>query len=185
MPDEPQGAGATPAATPQNEGATPTTATPDAAADQRDADNGDVNDGQDRRDAGLAGEELQRALARERRTRREMEKELKALRDEKQARADAEKSDLDRANERAERAEARVAEIEREMLARQVANEAGIPLMWERLRGDDLRALRADASKLREELGLGEGALDGGVRGLGASAQPQSMDDLIRRGARR
>ena len=75
--------------------------------------------------------------------------------------------------------------MEREALAREVANEAGIPTWWDRLRGDNVRELRADAARVRELTGVGRGALDGGVRGIGGRNEPTSMDDLIRSGVKR
>lgn len=143
-------------------------------------------------DGGTAGDPhvpdagLRTALDSERQRGKELEKELKAIRAQEKARADAEKSELEKLSERAESAESRVRIMERESLARQIANEHGIPQLWHRLSGDDARALRADAGRLRTELGLGEGALDGGVRSTGApSSATPSMDELIRQGAGR
>jgi hypothetical protein len=176
--------GVTPSESPQGTGATPNPATAPANGDGRDAQS-EGDDREARRDAEtLPGEDIKAALKAERERARTLERELKRVQAREKERADAEKNDLERATERAETAEARIATMEREMLARQVANEAGIPSLWHRLVGSDVRTLRADAMKAREEMGLTEGALDGGVRGQGASPT-QSMDDLIRGGVRR
>jgi hypothetical protein len=172
--------GATPPAKPSEETATGTRSPAPADRERRDADTEGSLDAEERRDAELSGTSLEKALKEERRRARSLEAELRQIREAEQARADAEKTDLQRATERAESAERRVASMEREMLARQVANEAGIPTLWHRLSGDDTRALRADAQRLREEMGLTTGALEGGVRSDGVPAQPQSMDELIR-----
>jgi len=63
--------------------------------------------------------------------------------------------------------EAEIGSRDRDALRRQIADESGIPTLWARLQGDDARSLRADANRLRDELGVGKGALDGGVRGMG------------------
>lgn len=167
-PNPPTDASVTPSQSPSN--------TPDSGTRDADADgNLDAS-----RDAALDRAELQKALKAERQRARETERQLKALQDAEKQRSDAEKSELERATERADAAERRVAEMERESLARQVANESGIPSLWHRLSGTDTRTLRADATRLREELGLTPGALEGGVRSDGVPAQPDSMDDLIR-----
>jgi len=157
---------------------------------QRDAASTSSDDARDRRDDGAS--ELRRALEREREQRKSFEKEAKRLADEIATRDDAGKSETERARtqlererERANTAEARIAVMEREALAREVATEAGIPTWWDRLRGDNARELRADAARVREQLGVGRGALDGGVRGVGGTPEPQSFDDLIRAGAKR
>ena len=187
MPNE-SGPGGTPGESPSATGETPepgTSATedasregerqPEANADRREDDGG-----------------LRRALESERESRRRAEREAKTLRDEIAKRDDAGKSDVERLTgiaarekERADAAEARVAKFERDTLAREIATEAGVPEWWDTLTGDDARSLRASANKVRERLGAGRGSLDGGVRGLGGPPTPESMDDLIRAGARR
>lgn len=171
--------GATPPATP-NEGAATATHSP-APTDRgsRDGDSTGALESEGRRDADLTGPELAKALKEERKRNRDLAAEVRRLADAEQARTDAEKTELERATERATKAEAQVASMQREMLARQVANETGIPQLWHRLTGDDVRSLRADAGRLREEMGLTSGALEGGARGEGMP-EAQSMDDLIR-----
>jgi hypothetical protein len=175
----PDSGGVTPTQTPTDTGVTPSQSSSlSPASETRDADaTGNLDES---REAALDRAELQKALKAERHRSREMERALKALQDAEKTRTDAEKSEIERATERAETAERRVASMEREMLARQVANETGIPGLWHRLSGDDTRALRADAQRLREEMGLTSGALEGGVRSDGVPAQPSSMDELIR-----
>lgn len=177
--------GVIPGSPPDPAGVTPpgTAPTPNAGTGDPPGNGNDDGTGSESHvpDAGLRN-----ALESERQRGKELEKELKQLRASEKARADAEKSELEKLQERADSAEARVRVMERESLARQIANEHGIPQLWHRLSGDDARALRADAGRLRTELGLGEGALDGGVRSTGApSSATPSMDDLIRQGAGR
>jgi hypothetical protein len=124
--------------------------------------------------------EVRKALQSEREARRNAERELKRYVDAERQRADAEKTEVQRQTDRAEAAEKRIATLEREGLARTVAAEAGIPDWWDRLQGDDVRALRADATRIREMLGKGRGALDGGVRGSRPLGREPTMDDLIR-----
>jgi hypothetical protein len=171
---------------PSQASATPTETPPTDAGGTRDADSDTGHDDDSRRDASLSPEDAKKALDASRRAERQARKELKRYQDEEQARNDANKTELERASERAAKAETRVAEMEREALARQVANESGIPTLWHRLTGTDVRTLRADAQRMREEMGMqSPTGMDGGVRSLGNPPQPSSMDDLIRQGARR
>jgi len=181
---EPAG-GVTPPAPPAGTGVTPSPPAPEPDPARREAGGDQGDDDQAQRDAALDREELTKALNRERRTRREADRELKRLRDAEAARTDAEKTELQRATERAEAAEARLASMERAALAQQVAREEGIPDWADELRGDDARALRTHAQRIRERLGRVAPGMDGGARGLGVPPAPQSMDDLIRAGARR
>lgn len=158
-------------------------------AAKRDASSQSSSDARDRRDDGAS--ELRKALEKEREQRKQSEREARRLADEIAQRDDAGKSEgerqraqYERERERANTAEARIAVMEREALAREVANEAGIPTWWDRLRGDNARELRADATRVRELMGVGKGALDGGVRGAGGRTEPTSMDDLIRAGVK-
>lgn len=171
--------GVTPPETPDRASVTPTGQPSPPDSGTRDAD-ATGNTDRDADTGALDRAELAKALQAERRRSREIERELKRLSDAEKTRTDAEKTELERVAERAETAERRVAEMEREALSRQVAGEAGIPQLWHRLRGEDVRALRADAQRMREELGLASGALEGGVRSDGVPAAAQSMDDLIR-----
>jgi hypothetical protein len=189
MPNE-SAAGGTPATPQTGDDGTSKLDTPADDASQRDAASQSSSDARDRRDDGAS--ELRKALEREREQRKQSEREAKRLQDEIAQRDDVGKSEseraraqLDRERQRADTAEARIAVMEREALAREIAAEAGIPTWWDRLRGDNARELRADAARVREQLGVGRGALDGGVRGLGGSNEPTSMDDLIRAGAKR
>lgn len=189
MPDDPQ-VGGTPADPPSDQGGTPgqtppadppaggtPPAGPASATQRRDAD--------DRA-------ELRSALDSERQERKRLEAETKRLQAAIDSQADAGKPEVERERARADReatraneAEARLAQKEVEALAHQVAGEAGIPHLWEWLKGDDLRSLRANAQKLRESMGHQGGALDGGARGIGVPQEPTSMDEMIRAGARR
>ena len=171
-PAPPEGAGVTP--TP------PTTPPPDPA---RDAGAGG-NDGDDAaRDAGASVDDLRKALNAERRSRRELDREVKALRDAEQAREDAGKSDLQKALDRATAAEARASALERQADAVKIAAEFSVPEWAEELGGDpDTRTMRAHAQRIRERLGRGSTGMDGGVRSTGVPPAAQSMDDMIRQG---
>ena len=74
-------------------------------------------------------------------------------------------------------------------LRRKVAAEVGLPAdMADRLRGDDLRALRADAAKLAETISAGRPVGDIGIgRGNTASGRQRGVDmnQLIREAAGR
>jgi hypothetical protein len=190
MPDEAKG-GVTPPDPQSTGGVTPTGTTPsgdDGKGVTPPADDATRTQG---REGERPGEEddlarATRALDSERTARRDAERQLRELQD-------AGRSDLEKAIARADRAESerddanrKVERMEWEALARQVAGEAGIPTLWDRLRGDDLRALRADATRLRQEVGLEDGALDGGVRGTGTRDRQPTMDEIIRfKGGRR
>jgi len=172
-------AGGTPASPTPTEGATPESTAQPAPSDARSDDSGGTDTEEQRRDAQLPPE-YRKALQSEREARRAAERELKQRNDADRARADAEKTEVQRQTERAQAAEQKIATLEREALARQVASEAGIADWWDRLQGDDVRGLRADATRIREMLGQGKGALDGGMRGTRALPRDPSMDDLIR-----
>lgn len=168
-PPEPPGTGVTP--TP-----TPTPPPPDPPGDPGDGGTDDDVS----RDAGV--DDLRKALNSERRTRRDLARELKGLQDAEKARADATKTDIERATDRAEAAERRVSELERTTEAAKIAAEFQIPQWADELAADlDTRAMRAHAQKIRERLGGGSG-MDGGVRGLGVPPAATSMDDMIRKG---
>jgi hypothetical protein len=175
--------GETPPATP-SEGTAMGTRSPLADRGNRDGDTERNSEAEENRDGDLSGSSVEKALREERKRNRSLEAEIREFRAAEQQRIDAGKTELQRQTERAELAERTVAQMQREMLARQVAGEAGIPQLWHRLSGDDTRALRADAQRLREEMGLTSGALEGGVRGDSPNA-PVSMDELIRGGVRR
>ena len=187
---------------PDGDGADGTSADPPSSTDATsgsttsatppDGEKPDGDGGTDDRRRDADPVELRNALQSERERRKSYEAEARRLQALVDQQADAGKSEAERAATRAERAEARVRELEaeigsrdRDALRRQIADESGIPTLWARLQGDDARSLRADANRLRDELGVGKGALDGGVRGMGGAPQPTSMDELIRAGARR
>lgn len=177
--DPPSGQGGMPGVTPPN--TEPAGGTPPATG----------TGGQGRGEPDPAAE-LRTALEAERAQRKRHEADVKRLQAQIDHQSDAGKSEAERERSQRERVEAENAQLRSELaqketegLARQVAAEAGIGHMWQRLQGDDLRALRADATRLREEMGMPGGALDGGVRGGQRPTSPPSMDDLIRSGARR
>ena len=148
------------------------------------------------------GDSGEAALERERVARREAEKQAREYRRRITDLEDAGKPELERAQSMLQRTEAerdahaaRVAELEanlkaRDMhdLRRQVATESGLPLeMADRLKGDDLRSLRADATKLVETLGSSRAGDVGIGRGGTAAGRSRGVDmnTLIREAAGR
>lgn len=148
------------------------------------------------------GDSGEAALERERVARREAEKQAREFRRRIADLEDAGKPELERAQSMLQRTEAerdahaaRVAELEANLkardlndLRRQVATESGLPLeMADRLKGDDLRTLRADATKLVETLGSSRSGDLGGGRGATAAGRSRGVDmnTLIREAAGR
>jgi len=194
-PDEPGSGGATPPASPDPAaGATPGGQTdPNGNADGQQGATPDPPLG----DAGQA------ALTKERDARRDAERQANEYRRRVAELEDAGKPELERASSAQKRAEAerdthaqRVAELEAQLadrdaadLRRKVAAEVGLPAdMADRLRGDNLQALRGDAKKLAEtisagrpvgDIGIGRGNAAGGTSGRG------DMTQLIREAAGR
>jgi hypothetical protein len=143
------------------------------------------------------------ALDKERNARRDAERKASEYRRRIDELEDAGKPELERATAAAQRAQTeaqthaqRVAELEKQLadrdaadLRRKVAAEVGLPAeMADRLHGDDLRALRADATKLAEtiaggrpvgDIGIGKGNAAGGRQGR------VDMNQLIREAAGR
>jgi hypothetical protein len=177
--------GVTPPSTAPGQGVTPTPGTPQSPG-QGVTPPPETHPGGERSESDSADvQELRQTLKREREQTKAFERELRALQQKEKERSEAEMTELEKAQSRADAAESRVKAMERENLARQVAAESGIPQLWHRLSGDDARTMRADAARFREELGLGQGALDGGVRGGMPQSATPTMDDLIRGGVAR
>jgi hypothetical protein len=182
MAESPPG-GVTPPTTPEGTGVTPTPPPTPPPEPTRDAGTDGTTDDDARRDAGASVDDLRKALNAERRSRRELDREIRALREADKAREDASKTDLERAVERANAAEARASALERQAEATKIAAEFQVSEWAEELAGDpDARAMRAHAQRIRDRLGLRSGGMDGGVRSTGVPPAPQSMDDMIRRG---
>lgn len=184
-------AGATPA--PSNEGGATPPATPGAGSatlpahpptePEREAPSTDENE--DPREAGL-GEEGRRLLREARKAAKDAERELKSLREEKKTREDAEKTELERATEERDTLRSERDALLRAKQATEVAIEFGVPEWADELAtNEDTRTMRAHAQRIRDRLGRTSPGMDGGVRGLGLPPSPQSMDDMIRQGARR
>jgi len=142
------------------------------------------------------GDNGQEALNRERSARREADRQLAEARKRVAELEDAGKSETDRARSEVERANQRIQELETQArerdlndLRKEVAAEAGLPpLLASRLQGEDLRAMRADAKKLADELNAGKPVGDIGIgRGGAASGQRGRVDmnTLIRQAAGR
>ena len=82
----------------------------------------------------------------------------------------------------------RVATLEREGRARAAAIEAGIPDLWDRLKGDDEAELLDDAKAMAERLGVGRQPardLGAGARDAAPATGNAAMNERIRRSARR
>ena len=150
------------------------------------------------------GDGGQAALDKERDARREAERQTREYRRRIAELEDAGKPELERASSALKRAEAerdthaqRVAELERQLadrdvadLRRKVAVEVGLPAdMADRLRGDNLQALRGDAKKLAESISAGRPVGDVGIGRGGAAAGSRQgrvdMTQLIREAAGR
>jgi hypothetical protein len=144
---------------------------------------------------GNAGRE---ALEKERAARREADRQLAdarklvaQLEDRDKSESERTRSALDRARERITELEARESERELFDLKREVAEELDLPAsLAPRLQGDDRRSLKADATKLAEELKAGRPEGDLGIgRGAGAAGGPQGgrvdMNQMIREAAGR
>ena len=143
------------------------------------------------------------ALERERSARREADRQLSDARRRLAELEDAGKSDSERTQVRLQRAQLEVEQRDRRIqeleaqaherelveLRREVATEAGLPAsLATRVQGNDLRAMRADAKKLAEELNAGKPVGDIGI-GRGGAATGQrgrvDMNTLIRQAAGR
>lgn len=193
IPDEPSLSGATPSdsdpagsATRGGQHDTTSGATPEAGSTEGATPDTPLDD------AGRA------ALDKERGARRDAERKASEYRRRIAELEDAGKPELERATSAAQRAQAeaethakRVTELEtllaerdRSDLRRKVIAEVGLPLdMADRLHGDDLRALRADATKLAEAISAGRPVGDIGIgRGNAAGGRPRGVDmnQLIR-----
>lgn len=80
---------------------------------------------------------------------------------------------------RAVEAAQKVAEIERQNLARQVAQDAGIPQMWQRLQGTTKEEFEADAASLLELIPKPQApSLDSGKTGRGAGPTQQEINEM-------
>ena len=198
MADESGASGATPSSPDPAESATP--------SGQHDTGNGATPAGSSKEGATpdtSLGEAGQAALDKERNARRDAERSAAEYRRKLAELEDAGKPELERAQGALRREQAqneahttRIAELETEIARRdldslrsQVAGEFGLPpKMADRLHGDDLRTLRADAKTLKEELGSTTpvGTFRGGEGSSAAGSRREpSMTDLIREAAGR
>lgn len=139
------------------------------------------------------GDAGQAALDKERTARRDAERQATEYRRRVAELEDAGKPELERATGALKRVEAerdthaqRVAELERTLadrdaadLRRKVAAEVGLPPdMADRLRGDNLQALRGDAKKLAEAISAGRPVGDIGIGRGNAAAGGRARDDM-------
>ena len=191
--DQPAATGATPAQPDPATGATPSgqQATGDATPPA-----GSTEGARPDTTLGDAGRE---ALDKERTARREADRALAEARKRVAELEDAGKSEAERTRADLERAQERIRELEgiqheRELLElkREVGAEVDPPLPFtlaDRLQGTDRRSLKADATKLAEELQAGTPVGDLGIgRGAGAAGGTSGrvdMNQIIREAAGR
>jgi chromosome segregation ATPase len=172
---QPTGSGATPGAG-STEGAKPDTSLGDAGRDALEKERGA------RRDA-------DRKLAEARQRIADLEDSGRTEDQRREARLQRAQLELEQSTKRIQELEAQAADRELRDLRREVATEAGLPAsMAQRLEGNDLRTLKADAKKLAEELHTGTPVGDLGIgRGGAASGQRSRVDmnQLIRQAAGR
>lgn len=105
---------------------------------------------------------------------RKANKEAETLRLKLKEFEDRDKTETQKLAERADAAEKRAAELERQTLRSKVGAAKGLPpKMWDRLRGDDEDALKADADDLLAEIKPNGRApsFDGGAKGRTAPAE--------------
>ena len=196
MADEPGQGGATPPGPDPASGATPGGQQPTrGATPQAGSTEGATPDTP-------LGEAGQAALDRERDARRDAERKAAEYRRRLNEAEDASKPELERVKAQAERArleaeahQTRIAELESELSRRdldtlkaKVAAEFELPpSVASRLQGSDLRALRADAKDLVEQLKAGQpvGNFGGGQGGSAAGRGRVDMNQLIREAAGR
>lgn len=82
-----------------------------------------------------------------------LRKQVEAFEKAEQERKEAAMSELEKAQERAKEAEARAAALERKQLAREIADEVGLPVaLADRLQGSTADEMKADAQALLESL---------------------------------
>ena len=141
------------------------------------------------------GDAGRKALADIRRELKAVSKERDDVQRQLRERQDAERTDLERLTAERETLTAeretllgRVATLEREGRARAAAIEAGIPDLWDRLKGDDEAELLDDAKAMAERLGVGRQPardLGAGARDAAPATGNAAMNERIRRSARR
>jgi hypothetical protein len=172
MPEQPAATGATP-----DPGATPEAVTPPAdQAGQQDPAESDLGDAGKR-----ALEDMRLQLKRITRERDELQKA-------QQEREDAERSDLEKVTRERDELQGRIGELEHEGRARTAATEAGVPDLWDRLKGTTAEELAEDAKAMAERLGQRPAQspdLGAGARQPAPAGGHAGMNERIRRAARR
>lgn len=116
---------------------------------------------------GESVEGLRSALKAERDSRKALEKTTRDFETRIREFEDRDKSELEKAAQRASEAEARVADFEHRELARTIAAAAEIPDAWDLLHGDE-ETMKAQAARLVERFGGGDGGRSGSDYGAGA-----------------
>jgi hypothetical protein len=176
MPETPTATGATP-----ESGATP-------EADQQDPlQDGSTSTASDAQADEELGEAGRRAIEKMRREVKRATARADAAEAREREREDAERSDLEKANRRITELEQSNAQLEHEGRARSAATEAGIPDLWDRLKGDSAEELAEDAKAMAERFGQRREQLDlgAGPREAAPATGSAAMNERIRRAARR
>jgi len=138
--------------------------------------------GDEPRDGDVVG--LKSALRTERSSRRDAEKELTDARTRLKEFEDRDKTELERVVTERDELRGQLTKLQTDSLKKQIATEVGMAELWEWLQGESAQQLRANAVKLREQMG-GPQPTDGGARQVGGPPEAVSMDDRIRRAAGR
>lgn len=134
-------------------------------------------------DQGELGDAGRKALSEARLEAKRQKARADTLEAEQKKREDAEKSELEKVTGERDELQTRITTLEREGRARSAAAEAGVPDLWDRLKGDTVEELLEDAKAIAERFGRRVPGTD-----LGAGARPGTttagMNERIRRSAR-
>lgn len=134
------------------------------------------------------GESGRKALDDERKRSRELERRAKEAEGRLAEIENAGKSELERITAERDSLKERVAELERgeserdrNDRARSAATAAGIPDLWDRLKGDTDDELAKDAKAVAERFGVSPSSRDLGAGARPAARSKEGMNDRIRR----
>jgi len=178
---------------PESPPATASGATPDSGArpeadQQQQTPAESAGEQQTQPDQGL-GDAGRRALDDMRVALKKVTRERDELQTAQREREDAERTDLEKVTRERDELSARIQTLEHEGRARTAATEAGIPDLWDRLKGDSPEELVEDAKAMAERLGQrqpGETVdLGAGARKPAPATGHAGMNERIRRSAGR
>ncbi len=173
MPESPPATGATP-----EPGATP-------GAEQTPAAEAGTTQDPAAQELGDAGKQ---ALSDMRLELKKVTRERDELSKAQQEREDAERTELERVTRERDDYQQRIATLEHEGRARQAATEAGIPDLWDRLKGHTPEDLAQDAAAMAERLGVRQGPapdLGSGARTPAKATGNAGMNERLRRAVNR